>query len=86
MVVAQTYKRQDRLRTHKIVFAKYTYGNGDTSIVFDTGLKIVYSYSVSPTSVVTKQVTDSDVSGGTITVTVADPLGAAYLFITAIGI
>lgn len=86
MAVTTTWKRIDRLRTHRVVLMKMTYGNGDTTVTVATGLKIIYSYSVSPTSVATKTVTDGDVSGGTITLTVTDPLGAAYLFVTAIGI
>lgn len=87
MAVTTTWKKiAYLLGKYKIVMMKMTYGNGDTSVVAATGLKIIYSVTHSTSSVATKTVTDCDVSGGTVTLTVTDPLGTAYLFITAIGI
>jgi hypothetical protein len=86
MAVATAWKRKDLLRKHRVVMMKMTYGNGDTSVTVNTGLKIIYSYSISPTSVTTKSVDYATVSGGTITVAVTDPLAACYFFVTAIGI
>jgi hypothetical protein len=86
MTVATAWKRQTATRGYRGVFIKMTYGNADTSVVVNTGLKKIYSYSVSPTSVATKTVTAGAVSGGTITLTVTDPLAACYLTVTAWGI
>ena len=65
---------------------KKTYDNGDTSIPCATGLKLIYGYSTSPTSVATKYITTGAVSGGTITLTATDPLAPCYVFVTAWGI
>jgi hypothetical protein len=86
MAVVTTWKKNFNARPYRGVLMKMSYGNGDTSIAAVTGLKIIYSVTHSCPSVNTKTVTDCDVSGGTVTLTVADPLGSAYLFITAIGI
>jgi len=86
MAVATAWKRNDTLRKHSLVMMKMTYDNGDTSVAADTGLSIIYDYSVSPTSVTAKKVNFAAVSGGTITITVADPLAACYLFVTAEGL
>ena len=86
MAVALAYKRTDLLRKHRIVMMKYTYESGDTTVTATTGLKIIYSYSLSPTSLTAKAVDYATVSGGTITIHVADPVADCYLFVTAIGI
>jgi hypothetical protein len=65
---------------------KMTYDNGDTSITVATGLKIIYHYDISPPSLTTVPVDFATVAGGTITITIADPLAPAYLFVTAYGI
>jgi hypothetical protein len=86
MAVATAWTRRDVLRKHRVVIKKMTYAGGDTSITVNTGLKKIYSYEVSPTSVTGKAVDYATVSAGTITVHVADPLAACYLFVTAEGL
>jgi hypothetical protein len=86
MAVATAWRRNDLLRKHNVVMMKMTYDTGDTSVVVDTGLNIIYNYAVSPTSVTGKKVDCVTVSAGTLTITVADPLGPCYLFVTAEGI
>jgi hypothetical protein len=86
MAVATAWTRRDILRKTRAVIKKMTYDNGDTSIVVNTGLKKIYSFIVSPTSVTAKKVNCATVAGGTITITVADPLAACYLFVKAYGI
>ncbi len=80
-----TWKKRDVCGKYRVIHCKMTYGNGDTSVVVATGLKNIVSYSVSPTSVTTKAWNFATVSGGTITITVADPLAGCYLFVTAFG-
>jgi hypothetical protein len=64
-----------------------TITDGDISAVFPTGLKIIYSYSVSPVGEATKYVTGGTVSGGTITLGITDSNGSDYtLYLTAYGI
>ena len=86
MAVATAWKRTDILRKTRVVMLKMTYDNGDTSVAASTGLKLIYGYTVSLTSVTTKKVDFATVAGGIITFTVADPLAACYLFVTAWGI
>jgi hypothetical protein len=86
MAVATAWKRNDTFRKHSLVMMKMTYDTGDTSVVCDTGLSIIYNYSISPTSVTAKKVNFATVAGGIITITVADPLAPCYLFVTAEGI
>ena len=85
MAVATAWKKTNYVGKYKQVLMKMTYGNGDTSVVCATGLNKIISYTVSPASVTTKLVDIGAVSGGTITLTVTDPLAAAYLFVTAWG-
>jgi phosphoribosylformylglycinamidine (FGAM) synthase-like enzyme len=86
MAVATAWTRRDVLRKTRVVSKKMTYDNGDTSIVVNTGLKRIFSFDVSPTSVTAKKVNCATVAGGVITVTVADPLAACYLVCNAYGI
>lgn len=86
MAVTTTWKKTDYAGKYKIVHMKMAYDTGDVAVTCATGLKIIYGYTVSPTSVNTKTVTGSTVAGGTITLTVADPLAPCYLFITAWGL
>jgi hypothetical protein len=86
LTVALASKKTGRVPGLRIVCLKYTYGNGDTSIVAQTGLKIVYSWAISAASVTTKLVDIGTVAGGAITLTVADPLADAYIYVTAYGI
>jgi hypothetical protein len=65
---------------------KFTYAAGDTSITCDTGLKIIHHYDISPPSVTGVPVDFAAVAGGVITITVANPGAACYLFVTAYGI
>jgi hypothetical protein len=60
--------------------------SGDTAATVETGLKIIYSFSVSPPGVTTKPLDHSTVSGGTITVNFTDPVATCALYVTAIGI
>lgn len=85
MAVVTTWKKTNYVGKYKQVLMKMTYGNGDTTVTCNTGLNKIISYTVSATSVATKTVTDGDVSAGTITLTVTDPLAACYLFVTAWG-
>jgi hypothetical protein len=63
-----------------------SYGNGDTSVAVTTDMKIIYSYTVSQTSITAKPVVFATVAGGVITFTVTDPLAGCYLFVTAWGL
>lgn len=86
MAVGTAWTRRDVTNKHRVVLKKMTYDNGDTSIVVNTGLKIIYSYDVSPPAVTGKAVDYGEVAGGTITLTVADPLAPDYLFVRAFGV
>jgi len=87
MAVVTTWTRRGLVgRKTRCVMKKMSYDNGDTSIVVATGLKQIYSFDVSPTSVTAKKVNYATVAGGTITITVADPLAPCYLKTTAYGI
>jgi hypothetical protein len=81
-----TYRRRDLLRNTKVVFMKMPCISGDTSAVFPTQLKKIYSYSVSSPTTAEKYVTRGVISGGTITLTITDPTEAATLYLTAYGI
>ena len=86
MTVETAWTRRDVLRKNRVVMKKMTYDNGDTSIVVNTGLKKIYTYDVSPTSVTGKTWDYVAVAGGTLTIAAADPLAPCYLFVTAEGI
>ena len=86
MAVATAWRREDTLRQNKLVMMKMTYDTGDTSVVCATGLKKIHNYAISPTSVTAKKVDFATVAGGTITITVANPLAACYLYVTAEGV
>jgi hypothetical protein len=87
MAVVTTWTRRGFAgRNARFVSKKMSYDNGDTSIAVATGLKKIYSFSVSPTSVTAKKVDYATVAGGTITITVANPLAPCYLKVTAYGI
>lgn len=75
-----------RLMKHRGVVKKITYGNGDTAATVATGLKTIYGYDISAPAVTAKAVDYATVAGGTITVHMADPLGADYFYVTAFGI
>lgn len=84
--MATAWTRRDKLQTVKVVLKKMTYDNGDSSIVVDTGLSRIFSYSVSAPAVTAKAVDFGVVAGGTITLTVADPLAPDYLYVKAYGL
>ena len=86
--MAQTliYKKVNYAGKYKQVLLKYTLASGDTTITAATGLKIIYAWFISAPSVAAKYVTTGTVSGGTITITVTDPLAAEYFYVTAFGI
>jgi len=86
MAVATAWKRHDVMRKHKLIMMKMTYESGDTSVVADTGLYKVINYTISPTSVTAKTWDYATEAAGVITITVADPLAACYLFVTAEGL
>ena len=88
MTTCTTYawRRTDFLRKHKIVMMKMSIISGDTIATVVTGLKLIYSFSVSPPGVTAKALDHSTVSGGTITVNFTDPAVSADLYVTAIGI
>ena len=86
MAVATAWTRRDVLRKNRVVMKKMTYAAGDTSITCATGLKIIYHYDISPPSLTAKPWDYATVAGGTITITVTNPLAACYLFVTAYGI
>jgi hypothetical protein len=59
----------------------------DDTVTVATGLKIIYSYSVSPPAVTAVPVDYATVSGGTITIHCTAPGGTGEaLYVTAIGI
>jgi len=60
--------------------------DNDTNAIFPTGLKIIYSYSVSPPGQSAKYVTGGTVTGGSINVSLTDPNGSYTLYLTAYGI
>jgi hypothetical protein len=64
---------------------KVTYASGDTTLTVPTGLHVIDSFSVSPASVNTKYPSGQAVDGGTITLTVVNPVADAYLFVTVFG-
>jgi len=74
------------LRKHKVVMMKMSLISGDTIATVVTGLKLIYSFSVSPPEKTGKALDHSTVSGGTITVNFTDPAATAALYVTAIGI
>jgi len=86
MAPALAWKRHNFAGKYKQIVMKYTYTTGDTTVTAATGLKNIVAYSISPTSVTAKAVDFATVAGGTITITVANPLAACYLFVTAWGL
>ena len=86
MAVAVAWKKHNVVGKYRQILMKVTYGNGDTSVAVNTGLKLILAYSHSEASVNTKVITGAAVSGGTITFTVTDPLAAAYIYVDAIGL
>jgi len=88
MTTCTTYawRRVDMLRKHRVVMMKMSLINGDTIATVNTGLKIIYSFSVSPPAITAVPLDHSTVSGGVITVNFTNPGASADLYVTAIGI
>jgi hypothetical protein len=84
--ITQAHRKISYIGNHKLVMIKMTLISGDTVATVRTGLKKIYSFSVSPPEKTTKALDHSTVAGGVITVNFADPLAGASLYITAIGI
>lgn len=80
------WRRKDRFLGHRIVFMGMSMVAGDDTVTVNTGLKKIYSYSVSPPAVTAKPVDYGTVSGGTITLHVTDPNATVTLMVTAVGI
>jgi hypothetical protein len=86
MAVVITYNKPNVVGKYRQRLIRVDYGNGDTSLTVPTRMKLIESYTISPTSVTAKPWDYATVSGGTITVAVNDPLAACYLFIVAVGL
>lgn len=88
MTTCTTYawRRRDHYRGHRLVLMKMSLINGDDTVTVKTGLKIIYSYSVSPPAITAKPVDYATVSGGTITIHTTNPGASMSLYVTAEGI
>ncbi len=88
MTTCTTYawRRKDYFRNHRIVLMKMSLVAADDTVTVNTGLKIIYGYSVSPTGVTAKIVDYGTVAGGVITLYCTAPGVSADLYVTAIGI
>ena len=86
MAVVKTYQRIDYVGRYKKVMARYDYDNLDTTLTWVTGLKKVYAWAASATSVTAVPVDYGVVADGTITVTVTNPAAPCYVYLTAWGI
>ena len=86
MAVVITYNKPNVVGKYKQRLIRVDYAGGDTSLAVPTKMKLIESYGISLTSVTAKPVDYATVSGGTITITVTDPLAACYLYVTAIGL
>ena len=88
MTTCSTYawRRRDRLRNHYIVLMKMSLINTDDTVTVNTGLKLIYSYSVSPQAVTAKIVDYGTVAGGVITLHVTAPGASKDLYVQAIGL
>lgn len=87
MAVVTTWKKLDFDGRFKRVTMKMTYDNGDTTVTCATGLRNLFGYTVSQAaSVATKYVSRGTVAGGTVTLTVLNPLAPCYLTLIAWGV
>ncbi len=59
---------------------------GDDTVTVKTGLKLIYSYSISPPAITAKPVDYATVSGGTITIYTTNPAASMDLYVSAIGL
>jgi hypothetical protein len=80
------WKKVDYLRKHRIVMMKMSLVTGDTVVTVNTGLKLIYSWSVSSPAITGKTLDHGTVSGGVITQNVTNPAANEALYFTAIGI
>jgi len=60
--------------------------SGDTVATCKTGLKKIYSVSVSPPGVTAKALDHTTIAGGVVTVNFTNPVASVPLYVTAIGI
>ena len=86
MAVVITYNRKNNVGKYTQRLIRVDYDTGDTAVTVDTMLKLIISYTVSPTSVTAKPWNFATVAGGVISITAADPLAVCYLYINAIGL
>ena len=88
MTTCSTYawRRRDVFRNHRIVLMKMSLVAADDTVTVNTGLKLIYGYSVSPTGVTAKIVDYATIAGGVITIHCTAPGVSAALYVTAIGI
>lgn len=78
MVFLATKTKNDVAGSHRVTMGTFSQGNGDTGGAVDTGLRVVENFQMTAA-------TNVSVSGGTVTVTTADPLGAQAGFWKATG-
>jgi hypothetical protein len=80
-----THKQVEHLGRTKIVMMEMTLVSGDASVVVDTGLRKIFSYTVSPYTLTTKLLLQATISGGVITQVVTDPAAGEVLYYTVFG-
>ena len=89
MAVTLSYRKRNYSGKYKMSILKYDYDTGDVSIsvtAVDTGMKQIYGIATSAPSIATKYVSAIAVTGGAATITVLNPLAAAYLYVVVWGI
>lgn len=74
------------LRKTKVVFMRMALINGDTVVTVNTGLKIIYSFSVTPPKITGKALDHATIAGGVITQNVTNPAANENLEFTIYGI
>ncbi len=84
--VTWAWRRRDHLGKHKVVLMKMNLISGDDTVTVRTGLKWIYSYSISPPAITAKPVDYATVAGGVITIHTTDPGADMSLYVTAEGI
>jgi hypothetical protein len=83
----EAWKRTEFLGKHAVKMIAMSLVSGDDTVTVNTGLKIIYSWSVSAPGVTAKPLDYATVSGGTITQYCTDPSTAGEtLYFTAYGI
>jgi len=86
MAVVITHNRPNVVGKYKQRLIRVDYATGDTALTVDTRLKLIVSYTISPTSVTAVPVDFATVAGGVISITVTNPLADCYLYVNAIGL